>query len=484
MKSASVLGIFLLFCVLTAGASPMAERPNKDEFELELEYDELSIGRRMESMINNMIKPRRNPVSMGYIRNYMTRSRRSTELIIGRSTLYFSLFEQYLKRHQLPEELKYLPVVESALNPKAVSRAGAAGLWQFMPGTGKLEGLITNKYIDERFDPVKSTEAAMRHLKRLYQMFGDWELVLAAYNSGSGTVARAIKRARSEDYWKIQRYLPRETRNYVPAFIAASYICEHFELHGISPNLPELDMQLTDRIKVYHGFSFFEIATLTGLSVEAIEALNPAYSEGYIPEGNQGYYLTLPRRVLPAVLDYMAAKLPDNSDPEPLFAGPVALFGFPMAETYYQEHTYAIEEEDLSLTLDQLASRLQVSRFHLRVWNPANIGRVALGQSWKYYGPKAYRRLVKEKKTFVDNTVATLPMPEMKAVAYDNPPIQGPLKSTPGERYLVVRVNKAESLPNIARRYEGVSADDLRRLNRVMGNPTFRAGQIVKIKEL
>jgi membrane-bound lytic murein transglycosylase D len=484
MKSGSLLLIASLISVLTFGFTPAAPRLNAEVLELELEYDEASIGRRMESMHNMVIKPRRNPVSMGYIRNYMTRSRRSTELIMGRSTLYFSMFEQYLKRHQLPEELKYLPVVESALNPKAVSRAGAAGLWQFMPGTGKLEGLATNKYIDERFDPVKSTEAAMRHLRRLHTMFNDWELVLAAYNSGSGTVARAIKRARSEDYWKIQRYLPRETRNYVPAFIAASYICEHFELHGISPTLPELDMQLTDRIKVYHGFSFFEIATLTGLSVEAIEALNPAYSEGYIPESDEGYYLTLPRRVLPAVLDYLAAKLPDNSDPEPLFAGPVALFGFPMADIYYQEHTYVLEDEDLSLTLDQLASRLQVSRFHLRVWNPANIGRMVPGQAWTYYGPKAYRRMEAPKKAMIDNTIASLPMRQMKQVALDTPPPPGPREEDLGERYLTIKVSKSESLPNIARRYEGVSPDDLRRLNRVMGNPTFRAGQVVKIKAL
>ncbi|MBP8238592.1 MAG: transglycosylase SLT domain-containing protein [Saprospiraceae bacterium] len=456
--------------------------PYNGSIELELEYDENSVAERMLAMPDMTIRPRRDPVAMGYIRNYLTRSRRTAELIIGRSILYFPMFDEHLKRYNLPKELKYLPVVESALNPKAVSRAGAGGLWQFMPGTGKMEGLQSNKYIDERFDPIKSTEAAMRHLSRLYEMFGDWELALAAYNSGSGNVTRAVKRGRSQDFWRIQRYLPRETRNYVPAFMAATYLCEHFLLHGIEPAVPEMDMQITESIKVYNAFSFFELATLTGLSIETLESLNPAYVGGYIPENANGYYLTLPRRVMPAVLEFLAAKLPDNSDPEPIFAGgPVALYNSPGAESYYYEHTYTVEENDEFKTIESLAEKLDCTPQHLRIWNRLNTANLVPGQQWKYFGPKAYKRMSLNKMPIVEAPMA-LPFRQVDALEYTSSIETACVESDDENRYLFIAVTGAERLPEIARRYEGVSVDDLRRLNRVMGNPVFR-GRLVKIKE-
>ncbi len=455
--------------------------PHNDE--LELEYNETSVARRLESMTEMVIRPKRDAVTMSYIRAYLTRRRRSAELIIGRSIMYFPMFEEHLERHKLPKELKYLPVVESALNPKAVSPAGAGGLWQFMPATGRLEGLQANRYIDERFDPVKSTEAAMRHLNRLYAMFGNWELVLAAYNSGSGTVTRAMKRGRSQNYWKIQRFLPRETRNYVPAFFAASYLCEHFALHGIEPSVPDLDLQLGGCIKVYNGFSFFELASLTGLSIETIESLNPAYVDGYIPESADGYYLNLPRRVLPAVLEYLAARLPDNSDPEPILAGPVVLYNFSGADAYYHEHIYTVEEGDEIKTTAELAAKLKCSSQHLRVWNPRNGTSLVPGQQWRYYGPKAYKRLEINKQPKVE-TLAELPSRHPAEIAYDSGLNAPESKDIPASGYLCITVSSTERLPSIAKRYEGVSVDDLRRLNRVMGNPVFRPGRIVKIKEL
>lgn len=451
--------------------------------ELELEYDENSVAQRMLAMPDMTIRPRRDPVAMGYIRNYLTRSRRTAELIIGRSILYFPMFDEQLKRHNLPKELKYLPVVESALNPKAVSPAGAGGLWQFMPGTGRLEGLQANKYIDERFDPIKSTEAAMKHLTRLYEMFGDWELVLAAYNSGSGNVTRAIKRGRSQDFWRIQKYLPRETRNYVPAFMAATYLCEHFMLHGIEPAAPEMDMQLTESIKVYNGFSFFELATLTGLSVETLESLNPAYVGGYIPQSANGYYLTLPRRVMPAVLEFLAAKLPDDSDPEPIFAGgPVVLYNTPGAESYYNEHVYTVEEDDEFKSIDALADKLRCTPQHLRIWNRLNSPTLVPGQEWRYFGPKAYKRMTLNKMPIVEAPIA-LPFRQVGTLEYTTSVEAAGIEPDNAERFLYISISGAERLPEIARRYEGVSVEDLRRLNRVMGNPVFR-DRVVKIKEL
>ena len=456
---------------------------SSEDNNLELEYNEAAISKRLEGMTDMTIKLWHNPVAMSYIRSYLTRRRRSAELIMGRSILYFPLFEQYLEQYNLPKELKYLPVVESALNPRAVSPAGAGGLWQFMPATGRLEGLQANKYVDERFDPEKSTQAAMKHLRRLHDMFGDWELVLAAYNSGSGTVSRAIKRGRNRNYWKIQRFLPRETRNYVPAFIAATYICEHFALHGIEPNMPEMDVQLTQSIKVYDEFSFYQVASLTGLSVETIETLNPAYVGGYIPENPDGYYLTLPRRVMPAVMEFLAEKLPDNSDPEPLFARPVALYNFPQTESYYLDHVYELSENDDINTIAELAAKLSVTAQHLRLWNIANGTTITPGQQWVYYGPKAYKRLETSRQKHVE-TIAALPSALPEALPYTSRLESVSLETGSEPRYLCIQVSKSERLPNIARRYDGVSVDELRRLNRVMGNPVFRSGRIIKIKEL
>lgn len=480
-----VVAFIFLLCWLVPGLG-LAYNPGTGT--AEMAYNEVEVGQRLDSMMNGMvIKPRRDPVAMGYIRNYLTRSRRSAELIMGRSVMYFPMIEEMLERHKLPRELKYLPVVESALNPRAVSPAGAGGLWQFMPGTGKLEGLASNKYYDERFDPVKSTEAAMRHLARLFAIYGDWELVLAAYNSGSGTVNRALKRSRSQDYWKIRRFLPRETRNYVPAFFAASYLCEHYAHHAISPNLPDLDLQITGLIKIYNGFSFFELASLTGLSIEMLETLNPSFTGGYIPENPEGHYLNLPKRVMPAVLEYMAAKLPDNSDPQPVFAGPVAIYNFPMPESYYIEHSYTIEPEDDLTSLEDLAAKLKCSVHHLRIWNLGNPGVLQIGQQWKYYGPKAFKKLDLKKPaaTMVQETVATLPsISPSRIVLTENHRI-GENMSPPTTGFLCVKIGQNnERLTDIARRFEGTSLEEMRKLNRVIGNPSFRTGNIIKIKTL
>jgi membrane-bound lytic murein transglycosylase D len=477
------LFLIISLCFLSPGITSAL---NPGSGSTAMAYDEDEVAQRLESMTGNMvIKPRRDPIAMGYIRNYITRSRRSAELIIGRSILYFPMIEEMLKRHNLPAELKYLPVVESALNPRAVSPAGAGGLWQFMPATGKLEGLASTRHFDERFDPVKSTEAAMRHLTRLFSIYGDWELVLAAYNSGSGNVNRALKRSRSQDYWKIRRFLPRETRNYVPAFFAASYLCENYTHHAISPNLPDLDIQLTGLIKIYNGFSFFELASLTGLSIEMLETLNPAFTGGYIPENPEGHYLNLPKRVMPAVLEYMAAKLPDNSDPEPVFAGPVAIYNFPMPESYYLEHAYSVETEEDILSLEALAEKLKCSVYHLRIWNPENAATVEVGQQWKYFGPKAYKKLDSKKRsaTVKTTSVASLPMREPGLIEHSEHTELKHNICPPSSGFLCVKVGQnAERLPDIARRFEGVSVMEMRKLNRVIGNPAFRPGSIVKIK--
>ena len=192
-----------------------------------------------------------NRVVQSYIDLYMVRKREMSSRMLGLAELYFPTFEEYLDRHGIPLEMKYLAVVESALNPSARSRAGAVGLWQFMLPTGKIYGLKADSYIDERHDVYKSTEAACRYLKYLYRIYGDWELALAAYNCGPGNVNKAIRRAGGvKDYWKIYDYLPRETRGYVPAFIAVNYLFAHHAEHNIYPIAPTYCAYEVDTVQV------------------------------------------------------------------------------------------------------------------------------------------------------------------------------------------------------------------------------------------
>lgn len=234
---------------------------------------------------NNMVR--------SCIDRYTKNGRSQVSYLLGISELYFPIIEEEIDRIGVPRELKYLPIIESALNPKATSRMGAKGLWQFMFSTGKLYGLKANNYIDERFDPAKSTTAALLYLKDLYDMFQSWELAIAAYNCGPGNVKKAILRSGgSTDFWKIYPWLPRETRGYLPGFIAASYIMTYYEDHGICPMEPELPIA-TDTIHVNRNLHFAQIAEVCGVDIEEIRALNPQFLKDIVPGENETYVLRL-----------------------------------------------------------------------------------------------------------------------------------------------------------------------------------------------
>jgi membrane-bound lytic murein transglycosylase D len=219
-----------------------------------------------------------------FIGLYAYRKRGLTERILGLSQIYFPLFEEQLDKYNMPLELKYLAVIESALNPIANSRAGAKGLWQFMYGTGKVYGLKISSYVDDRFDPIKSTIAACQHLQDLYDIYGNWSLALAAYNSGAGNVNKAIRRAGgAKNFWIIQKYLPKETRSYVPAFIAASYVLNYSNEHHIYPVDPGILFYEIDTVLVKKPLTFDQISEMLNVSKEEIQFLNPAYKQGVIP---------------------------------------------------------------------------------------------------------------------------------------------------------------------------------------------------------
>lgn len=246
----------------------------------------------------NVIEMPYNSVVRKFIDQYTGRLRRSVAMFLGASNFYIPIFEDALEAYQLPLELKYLPIIESALNPGATSKVGAGGLWQFMPTTGKRYGLEITSLIDDRRDPIKSSYAAARMLKSLYEIFGDWTLVIASYNCGPGNVTKAIKRAGGEkDYWKIYPYLPSETRGYVPAFIAANYVMNYYCEHNICPASTRLPMG-TDTIVVTRDVYMEQISEVCGISMEELKALNPQYRTNKIPGNAAPCNLRMPMEVI------------------------------------------------------------------------------------------------------------------------------------------------------------------------------------------
>ena len=235
-----------------------------------------------------------NEIIRKFIDMYTGRLRNQVSFMLSACNFYMPIFEEALDAYNLPLELRYLPIIESALNPSAVSRAGASGLWQFMLATGKMYGLESNSLVDERRDPIKATWAAARYLKELYAIYGDWNLVIAAYNCGPGTINKAIRRANGKtDYWEIYNFLPKETRGYVPAFIAANYVMTYYCDHNICPmetNIPAS----TDTIQVNKKLHFEQIADICGVSLEQIKSLNPQYKKNVIPGDSKPYTLRLP----------------------------------------------------------------------------------------------------------------------------------------------------------------------------------------------
>lgn len=307
------------------------------------------------------------------IKMYVTAGRRDTEAILGRSVLYFPIFEHYLRLYNLPDELKYLPIIESGLNPDIRSHVGAVGMWQFMHATARHYDMTINEYIDERRDPYRSTEAAVRLLSDLYDRFGDWALVLSAYNGGLGRVQKAIDYAGSKDYQKVKDYLPRETQRYVPYFVAATYVAKHYENHGLTPRLPAYKLQHTRVIEVHQYLSFSEIAQVTGEDYATISSLNPGYLRGAVPRSSKGCYLVLPSESVAAFKQYLAKKTDQN------------LSNLIPPDSF--KYSYIVQTGD---NLESLARTFQCSVEDIKTWNHLSGSKVVVNQEIDLYLSKAF----------------------------------------------------------------------------------------------
>lgn len=324
--------------------------------------------------------------------NYVTDWPITTGRLLARSARYFPIFEEQLAAAGLPRALKYVTVQESALRPWANSHVGAGGLWQLMPGTARELGLVVNDIVDERLDAELGCTAALSYLQIQYARYGDWSLALAAYNCGPGNVNRALRRSRKQDYWSIRRYLPRETRNYLPHIIAAAYVMAFHHEHESLATPMELDRQLTEAMTIYRELSFYRIAQITGLRPEVIVELNPQYLRGYLPGWPGGHRLRLPARVMPGLRAYLARHPAAESEADffPPWASPLLDQGELNTDRYYGQYRTSATVSDTSLR--QVAERYGVGVDQLAVWsNRGEFDTLAVGDPLFFYRVEVFR---------------------------------------------------------------------------------------------
>ncbi len=309
-----------------------------------------------------------------FIRFYLNKMSTRLDVMLTLCEFYHPIFEEALNRYGVPEELKYLTIVESAMNPAATSRVGAAGLWQFMYSTGKIYDLEVNSVVDERRDPYKSSVAAARHLRDLYRIFDDWELAIAAYNCGSGNINKGIARSGGQrNFWKIYYNLPRETRGYIPAFTAVVYVMNYYELHGLHPEHITLPIR-SDTLMIHHDAMFCYISQFTGVSMDELRTLNPQYRTTYIPSSGGPYSLCLPSARMERFItnqDTIFALTADSLSRKPVKISPSG--GGSASGSKY----YTVRKGD---TLSKIASRNGTTVKALKKRNGLKSDRISVGQ--------------------------------------------------------------------------------------------------------
>lgn len=450
------------------------------------------------------------------IKSYLKNRPRSYERLMAISEYYFPMFEEHLAKYNIPLELKYLAVVESALNPRAKSRVGATGLWQFMYPTGKQYGLDVNSYVDERSDPIKATESACQYLSSLYNIFGDWDLVLASYNAGPGNVTKAIRRSNGyKNYWNIRKNLPKETQGYVPAFLATMYIYEYRKEHGITPKKAPLTYFETDTIMVKRQMSFKHIAQLLDMPVQQLQFLNPIYKLDVVPfETDKAHYIRLPKDKVAmftanengvyAYIDHMDSK---RERPTWIRDRDTVKQSQAIAErtTYRKKSSvsyknYIVKRGD---NLGAISNKYDVSVAELKKWNKIKGNNIMPGQKLKIQKTVEVNVPVKEAiaaapaavKPTKETVPAAVPVTEVQedvaANAEETPAAEtktAVAQAAPRQRAKDINfdqermyiVQKGDSLFSIAKKHPGVTVENLKSWNEIKGE-SIQPGMKLKV---
>lgn len=330
------------------------------------------------SCIDTEMKLSYNSTVKSFIDYFSIRDREYTKMMIERMNLYFPIFEYYLEKHQMPEELKYLAIVESGLNPKAKSRVGAAGLWQFMPATGKMYKLRQDYYIDERLDPYMSTEAACLYLKQLHNVFNDWELALASYNAGPGKVRRAIRKSGyKKDFWEVYKYLPRETRSYLPQFVAVTYLLNYRWDHNFSDDLQSYPMR-SDTIMVTKQLDMNTMATQLNVCLTDLQMLNPAVKRNVIPARTKPFPFRVPIDKMEYIAQNRTQLLDSAAKAVPATIANTAKLVASSGTSNKKKVIYKVRSGDV---VGSIAERYKVRASDIRQWNRLRGNLIRAGQN-------------------------------------------------------------------------------------------------------
>ena len=410
--------------------------------------------------MNSFIPVQFNKAVKNAIIRYTERMPMATSRIIGLSTYYMPLFEEIFDEYGLPKELKAMAVIESALNPRAVSRARAKGMWQFMYNTGKMYGLEMTSYVDERYDPLTSCRAAARLLKDSYMIFGDWSLAIASYNCGAGNVSKAIRRSGGKtDFWEIYNYLPRETRGYIPAFIAALYTLNYYPEHGIVPTQVSLPAHV-DTFHVNKNLHFGQISETIGISMDELRDLNPQYLHDIIPGTDHTYILNLPHQYTLAYVDVQDSiyRYKDS-----IFFSPVAVQK--IKETGGSGEQRVIHKVKNGETLSSIATKHRTTVANIKRWNGLKSNTIHTGQRLYIYGSAG-------KSSGSSSSGSTTAKPANTGKNSGQTTASTPTTYT---------VKKGDTLSGIAKK-TGVSLNTLYKLNNLNAKSKIYPGKKIRIK--